>query len=81
MKKMILAIPAAAPAIPPKPNIAAMIAMIKKPIAQLNISFSLFMFYNVDIYGKIPSLKCALNMSGIFLLCIAEIMPTDSIER
>lgn len=37
---MILAMPVAAPAIPPKPNTAAMIAMIKKVNAQPNIVVS-----------------------------------------
>lgn len=37
MKKIILAIPAAAPAIPPKPKIAAIIAIIINVIVHRNI--------------------------------------------
>lgn len=40
MKNIILAMPVAAPAMPPKPNTAAMIAIIKKVIAQPNIVIS-----------------------------------------
>ena len=43
---MIFAIPAAAPAIPPKPRIAAMIAMTRKDSAQLNIRF----FVGFDVH-------------------------------
>lgn len=42
MKKKIFAIKAALPAIMPKPKIAAIIAMIKKPADQLNITVGFF---------------------------------------
>ena len=41
IKKIILAIPAAAPAIPPKPNTAAISAITKNVIVQRNIVVSL----------------------------------------
>ena len=46
MKKMILAIPAAPAAIPPNPNIAATMAIMRKIIVQRNIA-SDFRFKNV----------------------------------
>jgi hypothetical protein len=44
----ICAIPDAAPAMPPKPSTAAMIAMIKNDIDQLNIMNLLFSLNNID---------------------------------
>ena len=40
IKKMILAIPAAPAAIPPKPKIAAIMAMIRNTIVQRNITYN-----------------------------------------
>ena len=51
MKKIILAIPVAAPAIPPKPSTPAIIAIMKNPRAQLNITSSILKFGNFFLHA------------------------------
>jgi hypothetical protein len=57
MKKSILAIEAAAPAIPPKPRTAAIMAMMKKTTAQ----YSMMISFSARQYGMDP-----MELSGIF---------------
>ena len=62
MKNIIFAMPAAAPAIPPKPNTAAIIAITKNVIVQRNIVFSLVInLLNNTNASYMPKRKVDLN--------------------
>ena len=73
IKKIILAIPAEAPAIPPKPKTAAIIAITIKIIVHRNILsmiFWLVWFVSQTYYKFKLSLQCALTQRSDLLIHI-----------
>jgi len=77
IKKIILAIPADAPAIPPKPKIAAIIAITIKIIVHRNILFvfcRLVEFVYQTHYKFKLSLQCVLTQRGDLLIHLKKLI-------